>query len=143
MARRKDNGFYHNLRCSRNNPQHVYVNKILEDLNLDIYKSKNQYIIDAVEYYSRMLNQDDLTVTAAVEKARQEGVVTQKDLDAIKREISNQVKQEVQQQVIVLLGAVISGRNAVIPSVNTKTEQEEEFEQVDETVAGLAADWAD
>ena len=38
MANRKDDGDYHNVRCGRNNPQHVYVNKILSDLNMDIYK---------------------------------------------------------------------------------------------------------
>lgn len=57
----KDAGNYHNVRCSVNNPQHVYVHKILNDLNLDIYKSRNQFIIDAIEFYSKSLNQEDLT----------------------------------------------------------------------------------
>lgn len=58
-----DQGNYHNFRLSKSNAQHVSVNKILRDLNPNVVKSKNQYIVDAIEYYTNALDKDDLTLT--------------------------------------------------------------------------------
>lgn len=100
----KDKGIYHNVRCSMNNKQHVYVHKILSDLNLSIYKSKNQFIIDAVEHYAKSLNQEDLTNTAA-EKHIREGLARcgNDDPEALKKEIVNEVTVAVQTNVISVL----------------------------------------
>ena len=143
MANRKDDGDYHNVRCGRNNPQHVYVNKILSDLNMDIYKSKNQFIIDAVEAYCRMLNQDDLTVNATIERARREGYVTRKDLDEIKRDICSRVVKEVQQEVISMLGTALAAKQSVNVTEETTKFKEDNFGEVNDAVVGLATNWVD
>jgi len=36
MPNRRDTGNYHNLRLSSNNPQHIRVDQILSDLNLEL-----------------------------------------------------------------------------------------------------------
>lgn len=143
MANRKDEGDYHNVRCSRNNPQHVYVNKILSDLNMDIYKSKNQFIIDAVEAYCRMLNQDDLTVNATIERARKEGYVRRKDLDEIKKDICSRVVKEVQQEVISMLGTALAAKQSVNVTEETIKVKEDNFGEVNDAVVGLATNWVD
>ena len=143
MANRKDDGDYNNVRCGRNNPQHVYVNKILSDLNMDIYKSKNQFIIDAVEAYCRMLNQDDLTVNATIERARREGYVTRKDLDEIKRDICSRVVKEVQQEVISMLGTALAAKQSVNVTEETTKVKEDNFGEVNDAVVGLATNWVD
>lgn len=33
------------------NPAHVNINKVLSELDMDIFKSKNQFFIDAATYY--------------------------------------------------------------------------------------------
>jgi len=144
MANRKDEGNYHNVRCSRNNPQHVYVNKVLSDLNLDIYKSKNQFIIDAIEAYCKMLNEDDLTLNATIERARKEGYVTRKDLEEIKRDIFSRVVKEVQHEVISMLGTAIAAKQSVnITEGPTGAKAEDKFGEVNGTVVGLATNWVD
>ncbi|WP_051926213.1 hypothetical protein [Lachnoclostridium phytofermentans] len=143
MANRKDEGDYHNVRCSRNNPQHVYVNKILSDLNMDIYKSKNQFIIDAVEAYCRMLNQDDLTVNATIERARKEGYVRRKDLDEIKKDICSRVVKEVQQEVISMLGTALAAKQSVNVTEETIKVKEDNFGEVNDAVVGLATNWVE
>lgn len=143
MANRKDEGDYHNVRCSRNNPQHVYVNKILSDLNMDIYESKNQFIIDAVEAYCRMLNQDDLTVNATIERARKEGYVRRKDLDEIKKDICSRVVKEVQQEVISMLGTALAAKQSVNVTEETIKVKEDNFGEVNDAVVGLATNWVE
>lgn len=143
MANRKDEGDYHNVRCSRNNPQHVYVNKILSDLNMDIYKSKNQFIIDAVEAYCKMLNQDDLTVNATIERARKEGYVRRKDLDEIKKDICSRVVKEVQQEVISMLGTALAAKQSVNVTEETIKVKEDNFGEVNDAVVGLATNWVE
>ena len=99
----KDKGIYHNVRCSMHNKQHVYVHKVLTDLNLSIYKSKNQFIIDAVEHYAKSLNQEDLTNTAAEQYIRAGQTKEGPDTEALKKEIVNEVTVAVQTNVISVL----------------------------------------
>lgn len=99
----KDKGIYHNVRCSMHNKQHVYVHKVLTDLNLSIYKSKNQFIIDAVEHYAKSLNQEDLTNTAAEQYIREGQTKNGSDTEALKKEIVNEVTVNVQANVISVL----------------------------------------
>lgn len=99
----KDKGIYHNVRCSMHNKQHVYVHKVLTDLNLSIYKSKNQFIIDAVEHYAKSLNQEDLTNTAAEQYIREGQTKSGSDTEALKKEIVNEVTVNVQANVISVL----------------------------------------
>ncbi len=99
----KDKGIYHNVRCSMHNKQHVYVHKVLTDLNLSIYKSKNQFIIDAVEHYAKSLNQEDLTNTAAEQYIRAGQSKEGTDTEALKKEIVNEVTVAVQTNVISVL----------------------------------------
>lgn len=39
------------LRLNMLNPAHVNINKVLSELDMDIFKSKNQFFIDAATYY--------------------------------------------------------------------------------------------
>lgn len=153
MAKSNDEGDYYSLRCSRTNPQHVYVNKILTDLNLDIFKSKNQFIVDAIEAYSKMLDQDNLTVSAVIEKSRKEGYITRNDLEEIKREISDRVVKEVQNEVISLLGTALAARqNVMIPAETcmqtaniqqTVNQTKEVSDEISNEMVGVVHSWVD
>lgn len=52
---KNDDGFYHTLRLSRRNPNHIRMHQILVDLDKSVYKSQNQFIVDAVEFYINAL----------------------------------------------------------------------------------------
>lgn len=144
-AEYRDEGFYFNLRCSRNNPQHVYVGKILGDLNTDIFKSRNQFVMDAIEFYSKSLNQEDLTNTAAMEHMKKERRLTIADLDAVKKEIHDEVMISVQRDVIAILGyAIGKGQEDRSRVVQTPVIREEETEDViNPVVASMATLWGE
>jgi len=144
MPNRRDTGNYHNLRLSSNNPQHIRVDQILNDLNLDIYKSKNQFMVDAIETYAKLMNQDDLTIKATLEKARKESFVSRKDLEVIKREITDEVVRMVQKEVISMLGTVLAAKQAAVSAgIDNKvvSDMDEAEEEVSEAVRNLAGVW--
>lgn len=61
MARKKDNIVYHNMRMNLDNEQHRRIHRVLTDLNTDVHKSVNQFLIDATDAYIRALEGNDLT----------------------------------------------------------------------------------
>lgn len=144
----KDKGIYHNVRCSMHNKQHVYVHKILTDLNLSIYKSKNQFIIDAVEHYAKSLNQEDLTNTAAEQYIR-EGQTRggNNDTESLKKEIVSEVTVAVQTSVISVLMTELAklkvgmGTKQKLVEEDDDYNEEQEFDVPDsfrDVVKGLA-----
>ena len=98
----KSNICYHNVRLNLDNEQHCRVHKILSELNTEIHKSVNQFIVDAVDYYIRSLNDESL-VKGAGEQKKEAGYITREDLDGIRSELKNEVKSE----IIMLLGAAL------------------------------------
>ena len=65
---KNDDGFYHTLRLSRRNPTHIKIHQILADLDKSVYKSQNQFIADAVEYYINALENDFIMMIGRKEK---------------------------------------------------------------------------
>ena len=98
----KSNICYHNVRLNLDNEQHCRIHKVLAELNTEIHKSVNQFIVDAVDFYIRSLNDESL-VKGAGEPKKDAGYITREDLDGIRSELKNEVKSE----IIMLLGAAL------------------------------------
>ena len=77
---------------------------ILSDLNTNVHKSVNQFLIDATDAYIRKLEGSELTNE---EKTKSENCryITREDLDKIRREI----KEELQREMIIILGSALAG----------------------------------
>ena len=98
----KTNICYHNVRLNLDNEQHCRVHRILAELNTEIHKSVNQFIVDAVDFYIRSLNDESL-VKGTGEPKKDAGYITREDLDGIRSELKSEVKSE----IIMLLGAAL------------------------------------
>ncbi|KAI4449296.1 hypothetical protein C823_003825 [Eubacterium plexicaudatum ASF492] len=98
----KPNICYHNVRINLDNEQHCRVHRVLSKLNKKIHKSVNQFIVDAVDFYINSMNDENL-VEDAVEQKKNAGYITRDDLDGIRAELKNEVKNE----IIMLLGAAL------------------------------------
>ena len=143
---KKDSGNYHNFRLSKNNAQHVRVDKVLRDLNPAFVKSKNQYIADAIDYYTRALDNDDLTMSGATASAKKGSYITRGELDEIKREIRDNVMIEVQKEMLALLGTFTGKMATTLPivvqqSAMRSAETKEYGVEADDTINGLASKW--
>lgn len=78
---------------------------VLTDLNTNVHKSVNQFLIDATDSYIKKLEGNDLT-NEEKPKTGDCIYITRDDLDKMRREI----KDELQKEMIFLLGAGISKR---------------------------------
>lgn len=135
----KGNIVYHNLRMNLDNEQHRRVHLVLSDLNTDVHKSVNQFLIDAADSYINRLEGKELT-----REEKQPGeclYVTREDLEKIRREI----KDELQREMIIILGSALTGGKMItVPEIRTEKEEAApnmREEDADETTVGLASSW--
>ena len=141
----KPNICYHNVRINLDNEQHCRVHRVLSKLNKKVHKSVNQFIVDAVDFYINSMNDENL-VEDAVEQKKDAGYITRDDLDGIRAELKNEVKNE----IIMLLGAALgagtvrvvegaTGRNSMDITAGEPTDNTKEAD--DPTMMELVDDW--
>ena len=70
------------VRLNMLNPAHVTINKVLNELDLDIFKSKNQFFIDAATYYIENYGQEELTLP---KKEKEPEFVSTEDMEVIEK----------------------------------------------------------
>ena len=75
------------LRFSPDNPQHVKVLRILNNLDRDLYKSKTQFIMEAIESYICRLSEGMETADEDEEKK----YVTSEELEVMENRIQGAV----------------------------------------------------
>lgn len=135
----KENLVCNTIRLNMNIPQHVKINEILCSINKDICKSKNQFIIDAIEFYVEYYGKEML-----VKEEKDIQYVTKEEIDAIKQDLMEAAMTEARNEVIRVLGTAIAGRGIVqiAPAVAESEDNDEQKELVDdEVLSGLASGW--
>lgn len=97
------------VRLNMLNPAHVTINKVLNELNLDIFKSKNQFFIDAATYYIENYGQEELTQP---KKEKEPEFVSTEDMEAIEERIRQAAKEEARQEankeVMTMVGSLLA-----------------------------------
>lgn len=140
----KPNISYHSVRLNLDNEQHRRVHKVLAELNTEIHKSVNQFLIDAADFYIRSFEDENLLKEAESRKDKGEEYISRSDLDGIREELKSEVKNE----IILLLGAALSKGAAAGVGMAEQTvgmaagvaESKKELES-DATMEGLVDDW--
>ena len=137
----QENLVFNSLRMNMNNPQHAKINEVLCQVDKDVCKSKNQFILDAIEYYVDHFGQESFV------KSKDETVsyISRNDIDLIKAELMDAAMTEARREVIRILGTAVMGRNVPLPATEPITKESGSTENVrqkdDDTVAGLASEW--
>ena len=142
MGRRLEYEVKTSVRLNMNNPQHVKINNVLQNLDSNIFKSKNQFIIDACQFYIDHYGEEQFMEK---KERKRESFISVEDIDEIKAELIEVAMNEATKEVIKLLGGVISGMNVgqsvIRPSTYNKDEEPTEDVMDDADVAGLAMSW--
>ncbi len=144
------------VRLNMLNPAHVTINKVLNELNLDIFKSKNQFFIDAATYYIENYGQEELTQQ---KKEKEPEFVSTEDMKAIEERIRQAAKEEARQEankeVMTMVGSLLAAiqagggamsvMNKADAAMETGTksisdEESEDYEE-DETLVQSALRW--
>lgn len=99
----------YSLRLNMEIPQHRKIHEVLKDLNLDIYKSKNRFLVNAVEMYIDSFEKEDLTKQGSRKKAYNQEYVSHEELESWKEQIRYELLTEVRDEVIRMLGGVVAG----------------------------------
>lgn len=128
----------HSLRLSLRNEKHLRVEKALKQINHKIFKSINEFTIDALDFYIKYLDGEELGIKA--DKGIPDSQwVTKKELEDMKQTIEKNVREE----VILLLGEALSGQllhqKAVL--LNETVEEIEEDGITDTAAIDLVASW--
>ena len=143
----KSNIIYRSYRLNLDNEQHRRVNKVLAELNTDIHKSVNQFITDAIDFYTNSFGDENLLKGTGEQKKKEEEYILKSDLDGIREELKNDVKTE----IIMLLGAALGGGAArvaegsieriVMETMTKETETHSTEEITDPTMMELVDNW--
>lgn len=141
MAKKnKDDEMQYLVRLNLANPEHVAIHQTLRNLNPDIYKSMNQFIIEALVSFINHSSSTELLSDEARRKKMGDEFVTRKELE----EMENRVKEEVTKDMLSFLLSSMS-KPTVVVAEPQKIEQREEVHtkpvDEDETLAELAELW--
>lgn len=135
---KNDDGFYHTLRLSRRNPNHIRMHQILIDLDKSVYKSQNQFIVDAVEFYINALEED--VITNSGKQKRQENFATKEELQEVKESMRAEMITEVNKQILSVIGTFTGN---LIKGTNINDTSKNDGFNADDTVMGLAEMWGE
>ena len=131
------------IRLNMHNPDHVLINNVIQNLDPKIFKSKNQFILDACKFY--IDNYGSETFIAKKKDNERAEYIRSEDIDDIKEEVIEAATNEARKEVIKLLGVVISGMNVgqpvIMQAANSEAQEPTEDVMDDADVAGLAMGW--
>ena len=103
------------IRLNMHNPDHVLINNVIQNLDPKIFKSKNQFILDACKFY--IDNYGSETFIAKKKDNERAEYIRSADIEDIKTEVIEAAINEARKEVIRLLGGVISGMNVGQPVI--------------------------
>lgn len=92
-------GKQYSFRLNLDNPEHLKIYRVLEDLNLDIYKSKASFMIKAIAKYIDGYTEEELMIHAQKKKEIDESYVRKKDIEDLEARITANVIKEVAQML--------------------------------------------
>ena len=143
MAKQFDYEVKTTIRLNMHNPDHVLINNVIQNLDPKIFKSKNQFILDACKFY--IDNYGSETFIAKKKDNERAEYIRSADIEDIKTEVIEAAINEARKEVIRLLGGVISGMNVgqpvIMQAVNSEAQEPAEDVMDDADVAGLAMRW--
>lgn len=133
------------LRLNMEEPKQAEIYQILTSLDKYIYKSQNQFLVDALQFYIEHSGKDMLTQQ---EQAEQQRYITAEELEQIKKELRGELLEEARRELLKLLGQYAAGaQNPMTGQIKALTGQTDEIELENDTegensvVGNLACRW--
>jgi hypothetical protein len=138
------------MRLSLLNSEHVKIIGILRSLNRNVYKSQNQFIIEACLYYIDHYGAENLK-----EQDEQDSdYVSRYEMEILEQRIREEAKKEAREEanksVMTMIGSLVAGMqgNLNIPTAQKQYEphdddhaEQTEKDEDDEVVAAYAEKW--
>ena len=128
---------YISLRINVSKPQHSKIVKVMNNLNLDACKSKNQFIIDALEFYIDHYGDSTFSDNSNVDD---NGFVKKRDLEKQLEIIKQEAAMEAKNEVIRQLGGILMN-GAKTNIGNTHSESYWDTKDTEKALIDIALDY--
>ena len=133
------------LRLNMEEPKQAEIYQILTSLDKYIYKSQNQFLVDALEFYIEHSGKDMLIQQ---EQAEQQRYITAVELEQIKKELRGELLEEMRNELLKLLGQYaagaqnpMTGQRKALAGQTDEMELENDTEGENSVVGNLACRW--
>lgn len=137
------------LRLNMLNPAHVNINKVLSELDMDIFKSKNQFFIDAATYYIEHFGREALTEPKEKKEpqfisAEEMAVIDER----IRQEAREEARQEANKEIMSMVGSMLAAMQAnkgaisiIQQQADTDDNADSDDDFYDDVIAQSALNW--
>ena len=131
------------------NPAHVNINKVLSELDMDIFKLKNQFFIDAATYYIEHFGREALIEPK--EKKEPQFISTEEMAvieERIRQEAREEARQEANKEVMSMVGSMLAAMQAnkdaisiIQQQADTDDNADSDDDFYDDVIAQSALNW--
>lgn len=141
------------LRLNMLNPAHVTINKVLSELNMDIFKSKNQFFIDAATYYIEHYGHEALTEPNEKKEPQfisieEMSAIEERIIQETREEARQEARQEANKEVMNMVGSLLAAmqaNNGRMPIIQQQADTDDNLnsddESFDDVIVQRALDW--
>lgn len=137
----KEDVFQHNFRLNLNNPIDLKIHQKLMNINMDIYKSKNNYMVKKIHdgIFGKDDENEDQTYNSMLAN-----YVTKEDLEELEQRLTDRIMKELLSTILSSMAVrsyVQSGIAFAQTEMQQTGQQEESDEIIDQSVAEVACDY--
>ena len=132
----KEDVFQHNFRLNLNNPMDLRIHQQLLNINLDAYKSKNNYMVKML--YQGIFGEGDGLEEIKEESGKADTLISREELEDMEKRIT----EKVMNKVMKTLFDMVCDRGVKLPETSGDDTEEDE-ELIDESIADAALGYFD
>ena len=132
----KEDVFQHNFRLNLNNPMDLRIHQQLLNINLDAYKSKNNYMVRKL--YQGIFGEGDGLGKIEVEAEKADMLISREELEDMEKRIT----EKIMNKVMKTLFDMVCDRGVKLPEPSGDDTEEDE-ELIDESIADAALGYFD
>lgn len=126
----KDDVLTRTLRLNLTNDQHLKVAKVIKNLNPDIYKSQNQFIVDALEFYIDNYGSDEFVTPKDDGKGK---YVKREEFELLGELLNRKAIEAAKDEVTKMWGPMVVDIVAALTKVEKQTAEIPQIEIDDDT----------
>ena len=132
----KEDVFQHNFRLNLNNPMDLRIHQQLLNINLDAYKSKNNYMVRKL--YQGIFGEGDGLEEIKTETGKVDTLIRREELEDMEKRIT----EKIMNKVMKILFDMVCDRGVKLPEPSSDDTEEDE-ELIDESIADAALGYFD
>ena len=132
----KEDVFQHNFRLNLNNPMDLRIHQQLLNINLDAYKSKNNYMVRKL--YQGIFGEGDGLEEIKAEPGKADTLISREELE----DMEKRIREKSVNKVMKTLFDMVGDRGGMLPEPSGDDTEEDE-ELIDESIADAALGYFD